>query len=85
MRQTAIEHRAGSLLREVEKVSFRKNDGWGVANRRPLIGMERCERATAHPTSPGEATLGISLGDPSTPSWRRLPALYPFPTRLSHA
>ena len=81
MREIAIEHRARSLLGEGEKV----NEGWGVANRRPLIGMERCERATPHPTSPGEATLGISLGDPSTTSWRRLPALYPFPTRLCHA
>jgi hypothetical protein len=85
MSEMAIEHRTGGLLRKVEKVSFRKNDGWGVANRRPLIGMERRERATAHPTSPGEATPGICLGDPLPPSWRGLPAPYPFPTRLCHA
>jgi hypothetical protein len=84
MRQMAVEHRARSLLHKVEKVSFGTNEEWGVANRRRIISMERCKRATLDPTSLGQATRGICLGNPSPTSWRRLPARYSFATRLCH-
>jgi hypothetical protein len=85
MREMAVEHRARSRLHEVEKVSFGTNDGWGVADRRRLISMEQGERTKPHPTSLGQATRGICLGKPSPTSWRRLLAIYSFPTRLCHA
>jgi hypothetical protein len=51
-------HEVGYEFRqEIPGVSFRTNEGWGVASRRCSIGMEYCERPTPHRSWLGQATF----------------------------